>query len=888
MHEVVGNGSYHSQINGASRHSRSTPNSSKQKVSNSGGSSRNAMTLFGLAFVVALVLLYVTQSGGGDGGGGEVIDVVSPDVIDKVDGSGGDVEPHNPAPNPKVAPTHAATQKPQEQPAIAPDTIDITTASKDGTVPTVNTAKSSKVDMVYSKIATIVPDPLHVPIDVETAAAVAKQWGKWHFWDGDESTRPTDDYCGKYPNRDIPGTDFPDTAWQVDAVFVNHVLNDAEELISRAMEAIFTEYGKGKPLPPEGLAERMKMFHWDKVDFSDPSSDKPPAKYAKKGDRGNGGWTTNRSYDGLVKRLLHACMTNDSFTVVMGGHSAAAGHGNHFHQSYMMQFHKIVAPVLARLGVKLITRNLAQGGLGTLHNAMGAGSLYGSEIDLLLWDSGMTEPGAEHVDLFLRQGMIGGNRVPVLWGGHYDLLKMLHQEADADVGEYGNAQNGIIEVTSEEQAMQVPFASRYMKCDHERQDLCKNEPTFCVHCWIDRDDITNPKELFPNLESRPTGQVKWHPGWRGHQLVGRLLAFSLLDALQMAVQIWSEGTMGGPPLDDEWWHVTDYYENIRTKVKNLDPSHGNCHNIAGQVPARMCNTPMQARSMYTPRNNPQETSITSILKPAPDGYVPRNEEKLVYEGPDVHNPCNDIPAGSVDVLAIVSGRRRLEEEGYASVSAAGATVLLSTHPVNASNSASSFSSIPLVERNLVDGIVPGKGWQVRDEPPGQCDGEYNSVCGRGRNDRCPLERHHDARGVIIGNEYAGWLVMELPNLKEGIIVLKLLTYLPPDLNTRTEGWTTVNNEGRRLKVEPPEPRQLRKVDDLPETFMFDFAIDGKITTLNKGEFVDRLKEPQRVLEVITLLDDPNFTSTVKNVEVAFRMRGCGRACSFALSHVYWA
>jgi hypothetical protein len=85
---------------------------------------------------------------------------------------------------------------------------------------------------------------------------------------------------------------------------------------------------------------------------------------------------------------LHAMMTNDKFTVVLGGHSAAAGHGNHFRQSYMMQFHQVMAPVFSRFGVKLVTRNLSQGGLGTIQNAMGMKSLYGDDIDLLLWDTG--------------------------------------------------------------------------------------------------------------------------------------------------------------------------------------------------------------------------------------------------------------------------------------------------------------------------------------------------------------------------------------------------------------------------------------------------------------------------------------------------------------------
>ena len=57
----------------------------------------------------------------------------------------------------------------------------------------------------------------------------------------------------------------------------------------------------------------------------------------------------------------------------------------------MMQFHKVMAPVFARLGVKLITRNVGQGGLGTIQNGLGSGSIYGNNVDLLMWDSGKGE-----------------------------------------------------------------------------------------------------------------------------------------------------------------------------------------------------------------------------------------------------------------------------------------------------------------------------------------------------------------------------------------------------------------------------------------------------------------------------------------------------------------
>lgn len=156
--------------------------------------------------------------------------------------------------------------------------------------------------------------------------------------------------------------------------------------------------------------------------------------------------------------------------------------------------------------------------------------------------AGMTEGGnSAHIDLFLRQGLIGGNRVPVLWGGNFNVLRDLHNHADADVGEFGQATDGLVAVQSEEHAKSIPYAARFMKCEESAKHLCGAEPRFCIHCWIERDDGIKPTR--PQRDS-PRGQVKWHPGWRRHQLLGRNLAFGVLQALQAAVNQWSEGVMG--------------------------------------------------------------------------------------------------------------------------------------------------------------------------------------------------------------------------------------------------------------------------------------------------------------------------------------------------------
>ena len=85
------------------------------------------------------------------------------------------------------------------------------------------------------------------------------------------------------------------------------------------------------------------------------------------------------SFDALVKKLLNAMMTNDHFFVTLGGHSAAAGHGNNFHQSYMMQFQHVMEGVFDRLGMVLVSANRAQGGMGTVQASLAGGGVYGEK-----------------------------------------------------------------------------------------------------------------------------------------------------------------------------------------------------------------------------------------------------------------------------------------------------------------------------------------------------------------------------------------------------------------------------------------------------------------------------------------------------------------------------
>jgi hypothetical protein len=145
---------------------------------------------------------------------------------------------------------------------------------------------------------------------------LTEQWGSWTLTDSKRSIRPADNFYMKYPNRDVPFVDFPPEAWQRDKDYVAKFLDEGIDLTMRAMEAILAEYGNG---PATATAT------YPHADFVQRSAALQVEKVGNDMNKSAGGWIPQQSWDGLKRRLLHAVMTEDSFNLVMGGHSSAAG-----------------------------------------------------------------------------------------------------------------------------------------------------------------------------------------------------------------------------------------------------------------------------------------------------------------------------------------------------------------------------------------------------------------------------------------------------------------------------------------------------------------------------------------------------------------------------------
>ena len=191
----------------------------------------------------------------------------------------------------------------------------------------------------------------------EKMRKVREEWGAWDFKDESNIVRPIVNFDNT-PYKDMKNEDFPSNVWQTDKTYVTTFIDEANKLVDRMIEGIYAEYGHptkkadGTMLSEEEIEAREELFAIRIQD--EPIAHQTGMSYINEA-----------GMEALSKKLLHGMMTNDEFYFVLGGHSAAAGHGNNFLQQKTMQFHHIMEPVFQKLGMRLISRNLAMGGLGT-------------------------------------------------------------------------------------------------------------------------------------------------------------------------------------------------------------------------------------------------------------------------------------------------------------------------------------------------------------------------------------------------------------------------------------------------------------------------------------------------------------------------------------------
>mmetsp|Transcript_23939 Transcript_23939/g.51692 ORF Transcript_23939/g.51692 Transcript_23939/m.51692 type:complete len:928 (+) Transcript_23939:79-2862(+) len=683
---------------------------------------------------------------------------------------------------------------------------------------------------------------------------IRDNYGYWDFKDDYKEKnkgkdRPVVDWATVVGEKkklgEVDKDDFPKDAWQTDDEYVTNVLNQGKKLIKRVQDGIYEEYG------------------WESADDQrNKGGIHIPDATTGGGSAVKGGvaWMYEKSFNALVKKLLNAMMTNDHFFVTLGGHSAAAGHGNNFHQGYMMEFQHIMEPVFDRLGMVLVSANLAQGGMGTLQAALAGTGIYGFERDFVLWDSSMTEKDGKAQDLFMRQALLSGQRVPILFdmGGGKASMEKIRNEAGAH---FGGVSGGGLNPKFKN-ATTFNFA----------------ENKYNAACWTDRVDI-KPDVQYPGFG----GQASWHPGNWVHQSTARKISLLFLHAMDEALTLWEKAASSdGNPLDGKHWHLQSEEDTIRDTLKKANATNTECGKLFDFIP-RVCTSPMKGAAEWAPRHNPDHSSIRSLVKPAPNGYVPGviDIQEQAYPGRDPHIPTQRVFKGEVDVAAIARSLAPRNSKRRRSLSSTNSLGAYHGRYLDV-DSVSDKAAAPGESK-----IIPGEGWTGKGHPAGFCDGTSNAICYREKSSHCLMSGHNDARGMMQGDGLSGWLVLELKDVTEGIFMARMESYHPYNSNKRTEGWKAVNNgrdDGRRKLKAPPPP--------LLPTFLFEVAVNGVIqSSWNSTEYQAQCHYISYNNAICVLWDDEQWPlkNEKEDVEFAIRLGGDGsRADMMALTHVYYA
>eukprot|EP00558_Chaetoceros_sp_UNC1202_P010884 CAMPEP_0197243762 /NCGR_PEP_ID=MMETSP1429-20130617/9101_1 /TAXON_ID=49237 /ORGANISM="Chaetoceros sp., Strain UNC1202" /LENGTH=881 /DNA_ID=CAMNT_0042704027 /DNA_START=58 /DNA_END=2703 /DNA_ORIENTATION=- len=741
---------------------------------------------------------------------------------------------------------------------------------------------------------------------VEKMNKIREEWGAWDFKDATNEIRPLADFSTT-PHKDLQNSDLPENSWQKDPKYVSDLIAEGKKLVARVKEGIYAEYGWAtKDMDEAKMEERAKLFEVHISEITDP--------------RPNVGvlWINQKGFDMLVRKLLHAMIANDEFYLVLGGHSAAAGHGNHFHQQYTMQFANIMETVFHKLGMRLIAKNMAMGGLGTTHFSFGQSTLYG-EKDVLMWDSGMTENSLPDEEFYHKQGLLGGERVPIIFGSKPSDLETATDGNfwyGGEVGGVGLNSMGFVPLTTGiDQVETLPYAARYMKCDATVGAMCgsRGMDKFHASCWEPRSDVNATVKQRP----QPSGQASWHGGDRWHQIVSRKHILLFLKAFEKAFEVWEKGIEDdGFPLKETYWHVGGHYTNVRDKLTSYLNREDiinttACEKRFGTIGLeKVCRVKMSGMTEWGPVNNGQENDILSRVKPASNGYKPHRLYKPVYEGVDIIPTKLKLPRDQIDLHAIAlvttyspaeldqswvddddedaeeaeNSRRMLRKAAGVDRNLSEEKDIVET--VNLENERERFTGAD-------DEVVPGIGWGHEDaggaSQTGYCDGSATSTCIRGNKTDCFLYGHNDNRQCLSGNALSGWIVITVPELTEGLIVAKLEWWHPRgETLTQTRGWTEVN-DGKILG--DGGSRQLKAAPvPWPDDIKLDIAVNGKIhKTLNKEEFFKMASEIAYNEAYYKLVDDASV-ATGEPVELGIRIRSTEdpKKASFGITHIYWA
>jgi hypothetical protein len=273
---------------------------------------------------------------------------------------------------------------------------------------------------------------------------------------------------------------------------------------------------------------------------------------------------------------------NNKYVWATGGHSASAGHGNLFEESYTKIFESTASDVFQAAGLILETRNYAMGATSSASEmSMCYNEIYGTDIDIFSWDFGMLEARdylKGRMLHYIMRGLLSTSSAsaPFNFNSKYEqpivpafiglqeineprkqIIQQLNDafmtttentknDVDGNDGNDGNDSdsnnnNGLALFLGDNdlfQDMKDSIPDTFGLSSNEINSLPTHVRNFKCNESIEKGEPYCGNEKY-TMEECPKrmGMASWHPGWKYHAMIGNSIALFMIDQLYESIQI---------------------------------------------------------------------------------------------------------------------------------------------------------------------------------------------------------------------------------------------------------------------------------------------------------------------------------------------------------------
>jgi len=295
----------------------------------------------------------------------------------------------------------------------------------------------------------------------------------------------------------------------------------AKQRIESIRQEFYNRYG-GKDESLAMLRRGLKTFA--KSSSSSSTADQSDTAFAPE------------SLHGTAIRLLSTLVTqqtnNDElaqFVFAFGGYSVTVGRGNHFNQSFPFIFQSITKPLLQSIGIDLIVRNSAIGGIPSFPYGWCLPNFLGKDSNAISWDYGMNEGnGGSGLESYLRHGLSSMDST-----SSSPMFLMVDTKAP---------RLKVLQYYVDKGYLVDPLALG--RGDAVKQTLL-NLPNDKRPTGLQKWDEWGAPKGSP-------GQSPWHPKKMEHELMGWMLAMYFVESVDVALDIMTS---------DEDWRESVLHQN---------------------------------------------------------------------------------------------------------------------------------------------------------------------------------------------------------------------------------------------------------------------------------------------------------------------------------------